>query len=179
MGSMLYLASGLENVPKSPENGCFLLKATVFHGPSGKAQTDSFRPFSVLSAPMSPAFRTSCLHRFQVLRAGLWSDMWSTFAFQPNAALLASTSQEAFSFSTGIVPPLTCLCNWSAEPMSTRFGTLETKNTDFSFVLHSRGSNIDSSPNFGCIRKKMCPMPTVNFVGQIHTFQGHIQNVFI
>ena len=68
---------------------------------------------------------------------------------------------------------------WSAEPMSTRFGTLETKNTDFSFVLHSRGSNIDSSPNFGCIRKKMCPMPTVNFVGQIHTFQGHIQNVFI
>lgn len=62
MGSMLYLASGLENVPKSPENGCFLLKATVFHGPSGKAQTRGIlvpQFFLILSGPF-PCFPLRC-----------------------------------------------------------------------------------------------------------------------
>ena len=110
---------------KNPENGCFLTKTTVFHwsewrdsnsrhpGPKGRRNifSDSFRPIPMLSAPMSRALRTSCLHRFQVLRTGLWSDMWSNTASRLVAAIPA-TNREAFSSSTGIVPPLTMLCNW-------------------------------------------------------------------
>lgn len=39
MRSRLYMDSGLENTLKCPENGCFLTKTTVFHGPSGETRT--------------------------------------------------------------------------------------------------------------------------------------------
>ncbi len=111
---------------KNPENGCFLTKTTVFHwsewrdsnsrhpGPKGRRNifSDSSRPFPILSAPMSPAFPTSYLHCFQVLRAGLWSDMWSNAAFRPTAAILAAAASGGLSLSTGIVAQENRLCNW-------------------------------------------------------------------
>lgn len=77
--------------------------------------SDSFRPFPVLSAPKLRALRTSCLHRFQVLRAGLWSDMWSNTASRPGAAILIATGREGFSFSRAIVPTQNRLCNCFPE----------------------------------------------------------------
>ena len=70
-------------------------------GPKGRRNifSDSSRPFPMLSAPKPRALRTSCLHRFQVLRTGLWSDMWSNTASRLVAAIPA-TNREAFSSST-------------------------------------------------------------------------------
>ena len=66
MRSRLYMDSGLENTLKCPENGCFLTKTTVFHGPSGETRTrgilvpkarETF--FLILSGPF-PYFPLRC-----------------------------------------------------------------------------------------------------------------------
>ena len=95
---------------------CFPGRLSTSRAPAPKGRrnifSDSSRPFPILSAPMSPAFPTSYLHCFQVLRAGLWSDMWSNAAFRPTAAILAAAASGGLSLSTGIVAQENRLCNW-------------------------------------------------------------------
>ena len=60
MRSRLCMDSRLENTFKCPENGCFLTKTTVFHGPSGETRTRGILVpktegnfFLTISAPFS------------------------------------------------------------------------------------------------------------------------------
>ena len=75
MRSRLYMDSGLENTLKCPENGCFLTKTTVFHGPSGETRTRG------ILVPNQAPYQLGHTRIFTSSYCAKWSNMWSNSIF--------------------------------------------------------------------------------------------------
>ena len=64
-----------KNTLKNPENGCFLTKTTVFHGPSGEIRTPG-----ILNPNQAP-YQLGHTRIFTSSFCAKWSNMWSNSIF--------------------------------------------------------------------------------------------------
>ena len=145
MYSKLYVASRLKNTLKGPENGCFLTKTTVFHGPSGETRTrgilvpkagETF--FLILSSPF-PCFPLRCPLVSEPLVSTVSRCSGPVYGLICGQTLIPDQVRQfslppagkAFPFPGPLYLRRTGYATVFRRAMPSDFGTPETKNTDF------------------------------------------------
>ena len=134
-----------KNTLKNSENGCFLTKTTVFHGPSGKIRTpgilipkagETF--FLILSSPF-PCFPLRCPLVSEPLVSTVSRCSGPVYGLICGQTLIPGQVRQfslppagkAFPFPGPLYLRRTGYATVFRRAMPSDFGTPETKNTDF------------------------------------------------